>query len=88
MMDNEPRPVPQHIDNRGRLVEYVIAFMLPIVLVRPFFEGLGFVLAIILPLAYAKATLGKPAGYLQHLCYRCGLPMPGLINRKITRLRR
>lgn len=82
------RPVPQHIDRTGRAAEYILAAMFPLVFVRPFYEGLGYLLAIVIPIIYIKLTLGKPTGYLQHVLYCRGMPMPGLLNRKIRRFRR
>jgi len=82
----EPRLVPQHIDRSTRGLEYLLAFMLPIVLVRPFHQGAGFLLAVILPLAWMKLTLDRPDGYLLHALYRRGLPLPGLIDPKVTAL--
>ncbi len=84
----QPRSVPQHIDRSGRALEYALAFMLPLVFIRPFHEGLGYLLAIVITPIYIKLTLGKPAGFLQHMLYRIGLPMPGLLNRKIKQFRR
>jgi len=84
----EPRSVPQYIDRSSRGFEILLAFMVPIVFIRPFHQGVGFFLALILPIAYMKFTLGRPDGFLLHVAYRCGLPIPGLLDRKVTRLRR
>jgi hypothetical protein len=79
----QPRPVPQHIDRSLRGLEYLLAFMVPMFLIRPFAEGLGILLAIVLPLLYMKFTIGKPDGYLLHRLYRLGVPLPGLLHPKI-----
>jgi len=84
----QPRPVPQYIDRSTRGLEYLLAFMLPLVFIRPFHQGWGFLLAIVLPLAYMKLTIGKPDGFLMHECYRLGLPIPGLLDPKVKRLHR
>jgi len=84
----EPRLVPQYIDRSTRGVEYILAFMLPIVVIRPFHQGAGFLLAIALPLLYMKLTLGRPDGFLIHELYRVGLPILGLLHPRITHLSR
>ncbi len=84
----QPRPVPQYIDRSSRGFEFLLAFMVPIVFIRPFYQGWGFFLALVLPIVYMKFTLGKPDGFLLHFVYRHGLPIPGLLDRKIKRLRR
>ncbi len=83
-----PRPVPQHIDRSTRAIECLVLFMLCAFIVRPIAPALGLVLAVVLPLAYLKLTVGKPDGYLMHLTYRLGVPVPGLLSPRIKRFRR
>ena len=63
-------------------------FMVPMFIIRPFFPTFGILLSLALPLVYIKLTLGKPDGVLFHLAYRAGMPIPGLLPRKIRQLRR
>lgn len=85
---SQPHRVPHYIERSSRGLEYLLAFMLPLVLVRPFHQALGFFLALVLPLIYMRVTLGKRPGYLIHKLYEFGVPIPGLIDPRIKRLDR
>ena len=80
--------VSRHIDESTKSFECLVLFMVPMFIIRPFFPRIGILLTIFLPLLYLKLTLGKPDGVLFHLAYRFGLPIPGLLPRKIRQLRR
>jgi len=84
----ELRPTPKHIDRSSRAIEFLLVGLVPFVLVRPFFELTGLALMVVLPLAYAKVTIGKPTGYLLHIAYRLGIPVRGLLPHGVRRLER
>lgn len=80
------RPVPRLIDNHSRLGEYLMVFMVPLFMLRTFDPLVGLGVGIVACIAYVRATLGKPDGYLVHRLYRAGLPLSGLLDRKIRSL--
>ncbi len=80
------RPVPRLIDRSSRLGEYLIVFTLPLFMLRTIDPLVGLAVAVVLTGVYVKLSLGKPDGYLVHLAYRCGLPLSGLLDRRIRRL--
>ena len=78
----------QFTDQPTRTIETFVLFLVPFFLLRPLSPWIGTLLAIALPLAYLKLTVGKPDGFLLHLVYSCGLPIPGLLPPRLRRLRR
>lgn len=80
------RPVPHLIDSNSRLGEYLMAFMVPLFLLRTFDPIAGLLAGAIASALYMRATMGKPDGYLVHRLYRLGLPMSGLLDRRLHRL--
>ena len=84
----ELRPTPKHIDRSSRAIEFLLIAMVPFVAVRPFFEATGLALMVLLPLAYAKFTIGKPEGYLWHAAYGLGMPVRGLLPHRVKWLQR
>jgi hypothetical protein len=84
----ELRPTPKHIDRSSRAVEFLVIALIPFALIRPFFPITGLALMAVLPLLYAKVTIGKPEGFLWHLAYRFGVPVRGLLSHAVTRLER
>lgn len=84
----EQRSVSHYIDRSNRMFDCLMMFMVPMFIIRPFFPTTGIILSLLLPLVYAKLTIGKPDGVLFHLAYQAGVPIPGLLPRKIRQLRR
>jgi len=84
----ELRPTPRHIDRSSRVIEYLLIALVPFVFVRPYHELAGLGLMAVLPLLYARLTLGRPEGHLLHLAYRLGLPVRGLLPRRVRRIER
>jgi len=84
----ELRPTPKHIDRSSRAIEFLVIAMIPFVLVRPYFEGTGLALMALMPLAYARFTIGKPEGYLWHAAYELGMPVRGLLPHAVKSLHR
>lgn len=80
------RPVPHLIDNNSRLGEYLMVFIVPLFLLRTVDPIAGLVTASISCAVYIRVTLGKPDGYLVHRLYRLGLPLSGLLDRRVKRL--
>ncbi|HUN92452.1 MAG TPA: type IV conjugative transfer system protein TraL [Burkholderiaceae bacterium] len=79
------RPVPHLIDAGSRIGEIMIVFVTPLFLLRTIHPLLGLAVAIVGTFVYARFTLGKPDGYLVHRAYRAGLPLDGLLDRRIRR---
>lgn len=80
------RTVPHLIDNNSRAGEYLMVFMVPLFLLRTIDPVAGLVIATVSSIVYIRVTLGKPDGYLVHRLYRHGLPMGGLLDRRIRAL--
>ena len=80
------RPVPRLIDNNSRMGEYLMVFMVPLFLLRTVDPVAGLVLATAACIAYIRATVGKPDGYLVHQLYRRGLPLGGLLSQRVRSL--
>jgi len=80
------RTVPRLIDNNSRMGEYLMVFMVPLFLLRTIDPIAGLVVATVACIAYIRVTVGKPDGYLVHLLYRRGLPLSGLLDRRIRAL--
>jgi hypothetical protein len=80
------RPVPRLIDSNSRMGEYLMVFMVPLFLLRTLDPVAGLLVGIALCVIYIRATAGKPDGYLVHWLYRHGLPLGGLLNRRIRAL--
>ena len=80
------RPVPHLIDSSSRIGETMLVFVTPLFLLRTIHPLLGLAVAVIAVLAYTRLTLGKPDGYLVHRLYRAGLPLSGLLDRRLKRL--
>ena len=78
----------QFTDQTTRTIETFVLFMVPFFLIRPLFPWTGYVLCLVLPLGYLRMTVGKPDGFLLHLVYSRGLPIPGLLPPRLRRLRR
>jgi hypothetical protein len=78
----------QFVDQSTRTIETLVLFLIAFFLVRPLFPKTGYLLAVVLPLGYLKLTVGKPDGFLLHLIYSWGVPIPGLLPPKLRRLRR
>lgn len=79
------RPVPRLIDNNSRLGEYLMVFMVPLFLLRTLDPLVGLAVGTIACLAYVRATLGKPDGFLVHRLYRCGLRLRGFPDPRIRK---
>ena len=84
----ELRPTPKHIDRSSRAVEFLVLALIPFVLIRPFFELSGLVLMVLLPLMYARLTIGKSEGFLWHSAYKFGMPVRGLLPHAVKCLYR
>ena len=84
----ELRPTPKHIDRASRTIELLLVAMVPFALVRPYFEVTGLMLMVVLPVLYARMTLGKPEAFLRHAVYAAGMPMRGLLHPAVTSLMR
>jgi hypothetical protein len=82
------RPTPRHIDRSSRVIELLVVALVPFVLVRPFHEGAGLLLMLVLPLVYARLTLDRAEGHLLHLAWVLGVPVRGLLPRRLRRLER
>ena len=82
------RPRTRFIDRSTRTIETLVLFMVAFFLIRPLSPLTGYVLCVLLPLGYLRITVGKPDGYLLHLLYSWGLPIPGLLPPRLRRLRR
>jgi hypothetical protein len=80
------RPVPRLIDNHSRMGEYLMVFMVPLFLLRTIDPVFGLLVGLFASVAYMRLTVGKPDGYLVHRLYRAGLPLSGLLERRIRRL--
>ena len=80
------RPVPRLIDSNSRIGEYLMVFMVPLFLLRTFDPLLGLGIAAAAAALYVRVTLGKPEGFLVHTLYRAGLPVRGLLDRRVRRL--
>jgi hypothetical protein len=63
-----------------------MVFMIPLFMLRTVDPVVGLVVASVASLAFVRLTLGKPDGYLIHRLYRAGLPLSGLLERRIRRL--
>ena len=63
-----------------------MVFMVPLFLLRTIDPVSGLVVATVSCIAYIRVTAGKPDGYLVHLLYRRGLPLGGLLDRRIHAL--
>ena len=84
----ELRPTPKHIDRSSRAIEFLVLALIPFVLIRPFFELSGLALMVLLPLVYARLTIGRPEGFLWHAAYKWGMPVRGLIPHAVKSLYR
>jgi hypothetical protein len=82
------RPTPRHIDRSSRVIELLLVALVPFVLVRPFHELAGLALMLVLPMVYARLTLDRAEGHLLHLMYALGVPVRGLLPRRLHRLDR
>ena len=80
------RAVPRLIDNNSRMGEYLMVFMVPLFLLRTVDPVAGLAVATFACVSYIRATVGKPDGYLVHKLYRRGLPLSGLLNRRLHSL--
>ena len=80
------RPVPRLIDNNSRMGEYLMVFMVPLFLLRTVDPVAGLLVGTASCIAYIRATVGKPDGYLVHQLYRRGLPLGGLLNKRTRSL--
>ena len=78
----------QFADQSTRTIETLVLFIIAFFLIRPLFPKTGYVLALVLPLGYLCLTVGKPDGYLLHLIYSWGVPIPGLLPPRLRRLDR
>jgi hypothetical protein len=79
------RPVPHLIDRNSRIGEYAMCFMVPLFVLRTIDPLLALGVATLVAVVYIKTTMGKPQGHLVHLAYRLGLPLSGLLDRRIRR---
>lgn len=79
------RPVPHLIDRRNRVGEYAMSFMVPLFLLRTIDPLLALLAASALATLYVRHTFGKPEGHLVHLAYRLGVPLSGLLDRRVRR---
>jgi hypothetical protein len=79
------RPVPHLIDRRSRLGEYAMSFMVPLFLLRTIDPLLALLAATVLTGFYVRQTFGRPEGHLVHLAYRLGVPLTGLLDRRVQR---
>ena len=80
------RPVPRLIDSNSRLGEYLMVFMVPLFLLRTLDPLAGLLVGAAACAVYVRATIGRPDGYLVHRLYACGLPLSGLLDRRVRRL--
>lgn len=80
------RPVPHLIDSNSRLGEYLMVFMVPLFLLRTLDPLAGLLVGTVACVTFIRATVGKPDGYLVHGLYRAGLPLRGLLDRRLHTL--
>ncbi len=80
------RPVPRLIDNNSRLGEYLMVFLVPLFLLRTIDPVFGLLVGAVASVVFVRLTLGKPEGTLVHRLYRAGLPLSGLLSRRVRRL--
>ena len=80
------RPVPRLIDSNSRLGEYLMVFMIPLFMLRTVDPVAGLLVGAAACGLYIRATMGKPDGYLVHRLYQWGLPLSGLLNRRVRSL--
>lgn len=80
------RPVPKHIDNKARAIEYLLVFFGTFVLVRSVMPLGALVVGIVMALLYMKGTAGRPDGFLIHTLYMWGIPIRQLISKKVRNL--
>jgi len=83
---NSMRPVPHLIDNTSRIGETMIVFVTPLFLLRTLDPLFGLLAASACAAIYVRLTFGKPDGYMLHAAYRMGLPLSGLLDRRVRRL--
>jgi hypothetical protein len=62
-----------------------MCFMVPLFLLRTIDPLFALGVAALLTGIYIKYTFGKPQGHLIHLAYRLGLPLSGLLDRRVRR---
>jgi hypothetical protein len=79
------RAVPHLIDRNSRVGEYAMCFMVPLFMLRTIDPLFALSAATLLAGTYIKYTFGKPHGHLIHLAYRLGLPVSGLLDRRVRR---
>ena len=60
-----------------------MVFMIPLFLLRTWDPLTGLAVGAASCVMYVRATAGKPDGYLVHWLYRHGLPLSGLLDRRI-----
>ena len=77
------RPVPRLIDSNSRMGEYLMVFMVPLFLLRTLDPITGLLVGAAACIVYIRSTAGKPDGYLVHRLYRLGLPLSGLLDRRV-----
>jgi hypothetical protein len=80
------RPVPHLIDSSSRIGEAMIVFVTPLFLLRTIDPLLGLAVAAVATAAYVRLTFGKPDGYMIHRAYRWGVPLSGLLDRRLRKL--
>jgi hypothetical protein len=80
------RPVPHLIDSSSRIGETMLVFVTPLFLLRTIHPMLGLIAGIVAAALYTRLTLGKPDGYMMHRAYRAGVPLSGLLDRRLKRL--
>ena len=80
------RPVPHLIDSTSRIGEAMIVFVTPLFLLRTFDPLIALLAAAACTIAYVRLTFGRPDGAMVHFAYRCGLPLSGLLDRRVRRL--
>jgi hypothetical protein len=62
-----------------------MCFMVPLFMLRTIDPLFALGAATLLAGTYIKYTFGKPQGHLIHLAYRLGLPLSGLLDRRVRR---
>ena len=63
-----------------------MVFMVPLFMLRTLDPVAGLLVGALACALYVRATMGRPDGYLVHRLYALGLPLSGLLDRRLQRL--
>jgi len=82
------RETPQYIDRSAKALEYLAAFLVPSILSFPLLELKAVIVGVVVCGLTIKFTAGKPPGFIEGALYKIGMPMMGLLPRRLKRLER